>query len=232
MANRGLYLHETITIVGTGSEAYKRHTGEGRGRGPQSAPLVGTFQQSGSTGAWPIVVNLWEMAGWAAWGDLLEYQYVGGDQPADLKTWWTKATEWRSGGFDRILEPAEWSPTRAELVARGVRGRAVVQEIATLQPGAADAYLDAVGERWLPEAQRFGATLLGAYRTAMRDTEAVVLWVLPDFRAFTAMLAARAIDPAARAWQHAAHAWRTDWRETLLVPSRWCVVHPEWREPA
>ena len=37
MANRNLYLHELIDIVGTGSEAYKRHTGErqigGRRRG-------------------------------------------------------------------------------------------------------------------------------------------------------------------------------------------------------
>jgi hypothetical protein len=231
MPNPRLYLHETITIVGTGSEAYKRHTGEGTGRGPHSAPLVGTFQQSGSTGAWPVVVNLWEMDSWDAWGELLEYQYAGHDQPPDLKQWWRQATEWRSGGFDRILEPTEWSPARGEVVARGVRGRAVLQEIATLRPGAADAYLEAVARRWLPETARWEATLLGAYRTAMRDTEAVLLWVLPDFRAFTRLLAERATDPAGRAWLDAARTWRTDFRETLLVPSRWCVVHPEWSSP-
>ena len=181
MPNPHLYLHEVIRIVGTGSEAYKRHTGEGRGRGPHSAGLVGTWQQSGSTGDWPCVVNLWEMRGWEHWAELLEYQYAGGDQPAELRAWWTEATQWRSGGFDRILEPAAFSPTRQELIDRNVRGRAFVQEIATVRAGLADAYLDAVASHWLPVAARRGLVLVGAWRTAMRDTEAVLLWALPTF---------------------------------------------------
>jgi hypothetical protein len=235
MPNPHLYLHEVIRIVGTGSEAYKRHTGEGRGRGPHGAPLVGTFQQSGSTGAWPRVVNLWEMRGWDHWAELLEYQYAGGgEQPGDLKRWWTEATEWRSGGFDRILEPAPFSPTRQALVERGVRGAAVLQEVATVRPGAADAYLDAVASRWVPIAAGRGLTLAGAWRTAMRDTETVLLWVLPTFRALTAHLADVCSARETRAWLETARTWRTDYRETLLVPSRWCVVHPDWGkdEPA
>src|SRR5690348_17201465 len=70
VANTRLYLHETIHIVGTGSEAYKRHTGERRPSGP-SGSLVGTWQQSGSTGDWPRVVNLWEMSGWDGWAEIL-----------------------------------------------------------------------------------------------------------------------------------------------------------------
>jgi hypothetical protein len=58
VANGKLYLHETIHIVGTGSEPYKRHTGERTPAGPAGV-LVGTWQQSGSTGDWPRVVNLW-----------------------------------------------------------------------------------------------------------------------------------------------------------------------------
>jgi len=54
MANPHLYLHEIIHIVGTGSEAYQRHTGTRRTSGRAGA-LVGTWQQSGSTGDWPRV---------------------------------------------------------------------------------------------------------------------------------------------------------------------------------
>src|SRR6185295_8978927 len=63
MPNDRLYLHEIIHIVGTGSEAYKQHTGTRVPSGPAGG-LVGTWQQSGSTGDWPQVVNLWEMPGW------------------------------------------------------------------------------------------------------------------------------------------------------------------------
>lgn len=230
MANTRLYLHETINIVGTGSEAYKRHTGERRTSGRGGA-LVGTWQQSGSTGRWPCVINLWEMGGWEDWAAILEYQYarpVG--QPADLRSWWTAATRWRSGGFDRILEPAPFCPLREALVAGGVRGQVCVQEIATVLPGQADAYLEAVASHWVPVAARRGLTLAGAWRTAMRDTEAVLLWCLPTFRDVTRHLADVHAAPETRVWADLARTWRTDYRETLLVPSVWCVVHPQWRE--
>src|SRR5262245_10014745 len=230
MANTCVYLHETIDIVGTGSENYKRHTGERRTSGRGGA-LVGTWQQSGSTGQWPCVINLWEMGGWDDWAEILAYQYTRTKgQPAELRSWWTEATRWRSGGFDRILEPASFCPTRAELIADGVRGQACLQEIATLHPGQADAYLEAVASHWVPVATRRGLTLVGAWRTAMRETEAVLLWCLPTFRDFTGHLADFGTTAETRAWADMARTWRTDHRETLLIPSRWCVVHPDWRE--
>ena len=102
MPNACLYLHELIDIVGTGSEAYKDHTGRlGTGRSDGGAPLVGTWQQSGSTGTWPVVVNLWEMRGWDHWSEILERQYTraSGQEPT-LRKWWAEATKYRSGGFD------------------------------------------------------------------------------------------------------------------------------------
>ena len=227
MPNAKLYLHEIIHIVGAGSEPYKQHTAERAGRG-SSAPLVGMWQQSGSTGDWPKVINLWEMQGWDHWAELLEYQYATPKQPGELKTWWNKALAWRSGGFDRILEPAPFSPTRDELVARGPKGVAFIQEIATVRPGTADAYLETVAARWAPVASRRGMTLAGAWRTAMRDTEAVLLWCFPTYRAYTDHLKTWHTDRDAIAWAVAAREWRTDYRETLLVPSVWNVMHPKW----
>jgi len=229
--NAKLYLHETIHIVGTGSEAYKRHTGERTPSGPAGA-LVGTWQQSGSTGDWPRVINLWEMDGWDGWAEILAYQYAPrAGQPPALRTWWTQATRYRSGGFDRILEPAPWSPTREELVARNVRGRAFIQEIATVAPGKAEDYLEAVAREWLPVASRRGLTLAGAWRTAMRDTEAVLLWCLPTLGDYVRHLSDFATARETREWTAKARVWRTDYRETLLIPSVWCVMHPEWTTP-
>ena len=229
MPNPKLYLHETIHIIGTGSEAYKRHTGTRTPSGPAGF-LVGTWQQSGSTGDWPRVVNLWEMEGWKGWEKILEHQYAGAGQPPALARWWAEAARLRSGGFDRILEPAPYCPTRAELIRRRVRGRAFIQEIATVVPGAADAYLEAVETRWLPVAARRGLTLAGAWRTAMRDTEAVLLWCLPTLGHYIRHLSDFASAAETRAWATEARRWRTDYRETLLVPSPWCVMHPDWKE--
>jgi hypothetical protein len=234
MPNRNVYLHEVIHIVGAGSEPYKKHTAEGwRARWRQrSAALVGLWQQSGSTGDWPKVINLWEMDGWDHWAEILERQYAGEGQPPGLRQWWARALAWRSGGHDRILEPAPYSPTRQELIDRGVRGRACIQEIATCVAGGVEQYLDAVASRWMPVASRRGLSLVGAWRVAMRDDEAVLLWALPTFRAYTDHLADYWSAPETRAWADAARAWRTQYRETLLVPSRWSVVHADWRPPA
>jgi hypothetical protein len=230
MANTNIYLHEIIDIVGEGSEPYKRHTGEGwSGRWRQrSSELVGLWQQSGSTGDWPRVINLWEMEGYDHWAEILERQYAGEGQPPALRRWWTRALAWRSGGHDRILEPAPFSPTRGELIERGVRGAACIQEIATIRAGFVEHYLEAVAEHWMPVAARRGLTLLGAHRVAMRDTEAVLLWCLPTLRGYTDHLKDVATAPETRAWAEQARTWRTAYRETLLVPSRWCVVHPQW----
>jgi hypothetical protein len=232
MTNTCVYLHETIDIVGTGSEPYKAHTGAlGTGRRDGGAPLVGTWQQSGSTGAWPKVVNLWEMRDWAHWAEILARQYTrASGQERSLATWWAEAARHRSGGFDRILVPAAFSPTRAELVASDVRGVGCVQEIATIAPGRAADYLAAVGRRRRRAMARRGLALLGAFATAMRDTEVVLLWNVPSWEAFTAYLGDVEPSRQGHAWHAAARRWRRDYRETLLVASPWCVQHPDWRE--
>jgi len=232
MANSKIYLHEIIDIVGTGSDAYKRATASlGLGRSDGGAPLVGTFQQSGSTGAWPKVVNLWEIGDWGDWARSLEKQYTrSSGQAPELKRWWTDATAHRSGGFDRILEAAPFSPSRADLLEQRVQGRACLQEIATTLPGKAERYLEEVERHWLDKAARRGLRLMGAYATAMRDDEAVLLWCLPGFGQFTRHLSDLRTSRATRRWAERARKYRVSYRETLLVPSPWCVVHPDFRD--
>ena len=67
--------------------------------------LVGTWQQSGSTGDWPRVVNLWEMDGWDGWADILEYQYAPrSGQPPALRKWWTEAWAADNGGAKGFVD--------------------------------------------------------------------------------------------------------------------------------
>ena len=80
---------------------------------------MGTWKVIGSTNRWPRVVNMWEMDGWDHWAESLERQFFPSKKDPALAPWWAKATEWRSGGFDRICEPTASGPTCAEMQQNG-----------------------------------------------------------------------------------------------------------------
>lgn len=227
-----LYLHEIIDIVGTGQESYlatvaerARHsTGEGMSR------LAGTWKVIGSTNRWPRVVNLWEMDGWAQWAETLERQFFPHKIDRDLAPWWAKATEWRSGGFDRILEPTTYSPTCADLRERGLKAWVCVHTIVQLVPGQRDAYLTAVGETLRGVLEARGLALMGAYAVPMRTDEAVVLWAAPDFRHLCRLYAERHDDNDLRKWSQRVTRWRSAAETMWLVPSANCFFHPQFVE--
>jgi len=224
-----LYLHEIIDIVGTGQEKYLETVGE-RGRHSERegiSRLMGTWKVIGSTHRWPRVVNLWEMDGWGQWAQTLERQFLPGKVDAALAPWWAKATEWRSGGFDRILEPAAYSPTRDQLRAGGLRAWVCVHTIARTRPGQRAGYLAAVGETLRPLLQRHGCALMGAYAVPMRSDEVLILWAAPDFRHLCALTEGWEADPALRAWRQRAEALSLESETMWLVPSGDCFFHPQ-----
>jgi hypothetical protein len=226
-----LYLHEIIDIVGTGQVSYLQTVGE-RGRHSERegiSRLMGTWKVIGSTNRWPRVVNLWEMDGWGQWADALERQFLPGKLDTALAPWWAKATEWRSGGFDRILEPTPYSPNRDELSAGGLRAWVCVHTIVQLRPGRCEAYLDAVGESLRPALRDHGLTLMGAYRVPMRADEALVLWAAPDFRHLCGVYERRRNDPALQRWGRKTSAWRMAADTMWLVPSSDCFFHPDFK---
>src|SRR5215472_1579558 len=144
-----LYLHEIIDIIGDGQQAYLDTVGE-RARHSERegiSRLMGCWKVIGSTNRWPRVVNLWEMDGWSQWAESLERQFIPEKKDPHLAPWWSAATKWRSGGFDRILEPAAYSPTHAALEAANLRAWVCVHSLVQLAPGKRDAYLAAVGEQ-------------------------------------------------------------------------------------
>lgn len=221
-----LYLHEVIDIVGTGQEAYLATVGE-RARHSERegiSRLMGTWKVIGSTNRWPRVVNLWEMDGWEHWAGALERQFLPEKIDRDLAPWWAKATEWRSGGFDRILEPAPYSPTRATLAAEGLRAGVCSHSIVQLHPGAAEHFLSAFAAMGKPALERRGLTLFGAYSVPMRSDEVVILWAAPDFRTLCGIQAEP--DADLLTWERRATEMRRGFETMWLVPSGDCFFHP------
>jgi len=224
-----LYLHEIIDIVGTGQEAYLETVGE-RARhsaGQNISRLMGTWKVIGSTNRWPGVVNLWEMDGWAHWAETLERQFLPGKVDAALAPWWAKATEWRSGGFDRILAPADFSPSYAMLRASGLRAWVCVHTLVRARHGMGPAYLEAVGEELAVLLKERGCTLMGAYAATMRSDEVLVLWAAPDFRQLCDLAAGWDADAALHRWRRRSEALRKKAETMWLVPSADCFFHPD-----
>jgi hypothetical protein len=223
-----LYLHEFIDIIGTGQDAYLDTVGERAVHSEKEgiSRLVGTWKVIGSTNRWPRVVNVWEMDGWEHWAETLERQHFPEKKDAALAPWWAQATQWRSGGFDRILEPASYSPTRDELHTRNLRAWVCVHTIVRTAPGKCDEYLAAVGDTLRPLLEGRGLTLMGAYATPMRSDEAVLIWAATDFRALCDVYAGRKDDPAFQHWQARATPLRKKFETMWLVPSVHCFFHP------
>src|SRR5262249_36843526 len=197
-----LYLHEIIDIIGDGQQAYLDTVAE-RARHSEEAGisrLMGTWKVIGSTNRWPRVVNLWEMDGWSHWAASLERQFLPSKQDAHLAPWWSKATQWRSGGFDRILEPAAYSPTREQLRTQRFTAWVCVHRLVRLVPGRRDAYLDAVGRILRPLLESRGLVLFGAYAVPMRSDEAVVVWAATDFRQLCRLYQGRNADAKLQKW--------------------------------
>lgn len=224
-----LYLHEVIDIIGTGQTAYMKSVIE-RGRHSEAegiSRLVGCWKVIGSTNRWPRVVNLWEMDGWAHWARTLERQFLPSKTDPTLAPWWTKAAEWRSGGFDRILEPAAYSPPRSTLQESGLRSWVCIHTIARTSAGKSDDYVARIGSALRPLLERQGVTLLGAYKSTMRSDEVVIIWAAPDFANACNVFETREWTPEQRAWAKVEADLQVRAETMMIVPDEGCFFHPE-----
>jgi hypothetical protein len=186
--NDKIYLHEIIDIVGHGRASYFAQVAarsKVHAKSRFGIKGFGCWGTVGSTGRWPEVINIWEYDGWEALAGKLAFETGNKEmQDPELKEWWAEAVRYRSGGFDRLLIPADYSPTREAYFASGVIGAPVFyHEIVKTPPGEAFRYLDSLERDWLPVARDLGASLVGAYRTMMRnDAEALTIWAFPTWK--------------------------------------------------
>ncbi len=212
-SNDRIYIHEVIDIRGHHRADYVHHMAANwspLAQETRDQKLFGMWSVLGTTGPWPKVVNIWEERGFAGLASSFAGEAVGpGAQDPALEKWWAKASEFRSGGFDRLVTPAPWSPTIDELCASGAGGAAYAHETIAVRPGANWDFLDLVRERAVPVYAEYGFALVGAFATTMvDDDECILVWSIPTWDAWARFeeghLPAGA--PALRDWR----AWSSD----------------------
>jgi hypothetical protein len=223
MAERNLYLHEVIDIVGEGAMRYMEHTVgfNADAAADRGLELVGTWYTMGSTGRWPQVVNMWECVdGWSGWRRLMEATNLRRTANPELNEWWQEALKSRSGGFDRLLGAAPGCPSLADLRADAVSGSVFVHEISEVRPGDALSYLALVRDLRAPLLADYGHTLVGLYEVLLTDVEVVTIWATdPAGHESLMRTADEGSDERITRWNSRARdAGRARWREELMTP--------------
>jgi hypothetical protein len=222
VANTKIYIHEFIDIIGHNRAAYMHHMTANwspEAQEQRQQLCYGVWAVLGSTGRWPAVVNIWEHDGWDGLAQSFGVEAVGkGAQDSTLEAWWAKAAEFRSGGQDRILEPAPWTRTITELCGDGVQGQCYAHEMIVVRNGGADEFLDRVRVRGAEVGARYGWELAGAWKTAMVDEdECILLWAIPTWQRWADFEKAHGSDVEVRAWRMGVRDIVESWQRIVLV---------------
>lgn len=222
-ANRRAYIHEIVDITGPHRADYLQHMAANwspLAQETREQRLFGIWAVLGSTGRWPRVVNLWEERDWRGLAESFQGEVVGpGLQDPDLERWWRAAAGFRSGGVDRLLEPAPWSPTVDRLCAEEPLAAAcTAHDLIRVDRGHAPSHLDMIRGGEAEALEPFGWRLIGAFTNALRDDdECVVLWSVPSWAAWAEVQQARRTDEALRSWSVQARSRELDRERMLLV---------------
>lgn len=201
-----VYIHEFVDVVGIHRSAYQHHMTANWV--PEAARYrrqrcFGVFTLVGSTGRWPQVVNMWEFDSWADLAHDFSIELAGtAHRDPVLEEWWAEAAEFRHGGIDRILVAHESSPGVQFWQSRGgTSAVAYVHEILRTRPGMAPAVADQLARDCIPHdgTPPDDMSLVGLFRTAMRnDDEVVLIRSVPDWDTWAVFEAAQSDPTAAR----------------------------------
>jgi hypothetical protein len=230
--NDKVYIHELIDIIGHNRARYMHHMTANWcpvAREERNQLCFGVWGTVGSTGAWPEVVNLWELDGWDGLVGNFEHEFTHATlQDPSLAEWWAVAASLRRGGVDRIVVPEPWTRPIGQLIDDGVRGEVYAHELISVPPGRSPELLAAVHDLAVPAYAELGVENVAAFRVAMvNDSEAILLWAFPDWATWSTFEQrwlvgghGEALDggPLA-AWRTATLAMGADWRRSLLADS-------------
>ena len=226
--NDKVYIHEFIDIIGHNRARYMHHMTANWcpvAREERNQLCFGVWGTVGSTGAWPEVVNLWELDGWDGLVGNFEHEFTHATlQDPSLAEWWSVAASLRRGGVDRIVVPEPWTRPIGELIDDGVRGEVYAHELITVPPGRVPELMVAVHNLAVPAYAAFDIVNVAAFRVAMvNDSECILIWAIPDWATWANFERACLVDPS-RARTHPLARWRAtalelgaDWRRSLLV---------------
>lgn len=221
-AERLIYIHELVDIIGHNRARYLQHMTADWcpiARAERDQLCLGVWATIGSTGAWPQVVNMWELRGWEGLAANLAHETASGrDQDPSLAEWWSVAANMRRGGVDRIVVPTPWTRSVTRLCADGVRGEVYAHELFAVPPGGVGELLDAVRSVGRPAVRSLGLDDVGAYEVAMADrSEAILIWAIPDWSTWVAYERAWEPGGALEEWAATLRSMSASWRRHLMV---------------
>jgi hypothetical protein len=204
-----LYLHETLTIVPWTEDEFWHvmETDYVRQVEKIGLRLVGMFKVG-------IIysenIALWELDDWAALDRLRKFQ----DKDPWMKTWKLESIRYRTDWLGRVLEPAPFSPTLAQINKGDYKSTFYLHSMARVFPGKVNEYINAIKKELVPIAKNWGMQLAGCYQTAAGDAdsnEVFSIWTAGDMiAAWGAMRDTARKDPALKRWEAKAGAWRNE----------------------
>jgi hypothetical protein len=213
VANQKIYIHELVDIIGSNRAKYMHHMSAvwAAVRRDHQQLQLGVWAEVGTTGNWPRVVNMWEHDGWEGLAFHLGYEASGkkSDQNSSLgkmepeeADWWHQATQFRTGGRDRILVPTSWTRAVDELVADRVRGGLYAHERIWTDRNRSSDYVKLVEDHGLAAYEAHGLEVVGVYENALiNGRECFAIWAIPDWPAWAAFERAWSTDQALRAFR-------------------------------
>lgn len=211
MKNR-IYLHEVIYTVPGREEPYmasvtslhydpvRASSARQQGIGAEHYHGFAQFRTAETSGTFPRVINIWEMD-WRTLSAALAAQFQDQQRDTGMEDWWQRNTHLRRGGYDRVLIPADYSPSGAELSARSVGREVFLHEVVWLPFGEPERYLGELEQKLLPTAAKLGVELIGAWRVAMRPRQVLTVFAAPAWTNFAKFVEAADDSAELRAWR-------------------------------
>ena len=164
---RPVFVHETIDIVGQGQYDYMEHVSkEPTNFMPDMTSLQGSFFVLGfGGGRWPQVVNIWDCGadGWEGWERNLDRLNLK-RRKAFYGDWWDEASQWRTGGYDRVCAGVQGSPTTAEITEKGIKGSLFLS------------FLNEVVDKRVPVMEDYKVSPTGLWEVTTNTHEVVMVW--------------------------------------------------------
>lgn len=229
--NPHVYLHEFVKTPSGREDAYSASVVSMRwnpARASRSHWALGQYKSAGIAGSWPWVINIWEHT-WESQTKALRNQFADSGRDTALETWWNRNLHLRSGGYDRLLLPAAYSPDRTAIRPKFLQWKVYLQEIAWLPLGEPRNYLDRL-QGMLPAMDRFGIELAGAFEVAMRPNQVLTLLAANDWNAMAGWMKSMNGEASLAEWRRYREATITRSDEHLLLPVRHDPTGPRQKD--
>jgi len=202
-----LYLYESITIVSRLQDEFWKVMGsdyvpEVERNGLR---LVGMFMMG-------IHYNenlaLWEVDDWATLDRIQEFH----DKDPWMKVWKREAVDYRTDWVGKVLEPAPFSPTLAQIKKGDYKATIYLHTLARVVPGKVDEYIEAIGKELMPMAKSWGMKLVGCYQAVAGTAssgEVINIWTAGNVHSDWGKIREASLsDPAYKEWEAKSGKWR------------------------